>query len=245
MIFMEEVTNKTDLLFDILKDRGTLHCDLEAITKESFGDIKSVLMELELELKTRMNEVDDRVTIQFVDKAPHEADLRISSDVVVFIFHTNIFTFEPNHSIWKSSYVSEDPRRGKCGMISIYNFLTDSFKYQRVYDVGYLVGRIFINHEKHFFVEGKRQLGFLFNRFETDLLSMERTKDVVQMAILQSLDFEIFTPPFNAVEQISLGMLEQKNLSESISIGKRLGFKYQVGDEDVIHDTDSEEDSKN
>ena len=32
-----------------------------------------------------------------------------------------------------------------CGIINIYNFLSDSFKYNRESDLGYLVGRIFIN----------------------------------------------------------------------------------------------------
>ena len=31
--------------------------------------------------------------------------------------------------------------------------------------MGYCIGRIFINKENHYFVEGKRQLGFLYNDF--------------------------------------------------------------------------------
>ena len=56
-------------------------------------------------------------------------------------------------------YPEENPNRGFCGLIHIYNFLNDSFKYNRVHDLGYLIGRIFINHENHFMVQGKRQLG--------------------------------------------------------------------------------------
>ena len=37
-------------------------------------------------------------------------------------------------------------------------------------DLGYLIGRIFINHENHFMVQGKRQLGFLYNDFINQLL---------------------------------------------------------------------------
>ena len=55
-------------------------------------------------------------------------------------------------------------------MINIYNFLADSFKYNRLNDVGYLVGRVFLNKDLHYFVEGKRQLGFLYNDFVNDKL---------------------------------------------------------------------------
>jgi len=34
-------------------------------------------------------------------------------------------------------------------MISIYNFLSDSFKFNRVNDIGYLIARVFTNKENH------------------------------------------------------------------------------------------------
>ena len=44
--------------------------------------------------------------------------------------------------------------RTYCGVINMYNFLSDSFKYNRENDLGYLIGRMFINKENTF-VEGK------------------------------------------------------------------------------------------
>ena len=43
-----------------------------------------------------------------------------------------------------TSYVKEDKNRSYCGVIHLYNFLADSFKYNRLNDVGYLIGRVFI-----------------------------------------------------------------------------------------------------
>ena len=55
----------------------------------------------------------------------------------------------------KQKYVKEDKMRSFCGVIHVYNFLNDSFKYNRLNDVGNLVARIFVNKDKHFFVEGE------------------------------------------------------------------------------------------
>ena len=59
--------------------------------------------------------------------------------------------------IWTTKYVQKDELNSYSGIINIYNFLTDSFKYDRIDDLGYLVGRLFINRHSHYFVEGKRQ----------------------------------------------------------------------------------------
>lgn len=64
--------------------------------------------------------------------------------------HTNVFCFPPEHAVGKSSYVLETPTRGYCGMIQAYNFLSDSLKYQRLSDIGYLLARLFINAEGNF-----------------------------------------------------------------------------------------------
>src|SRR5574340_1141800 len=57
--------------------------------------------------------------------------------------HTNVFEFDTRHLVWKTSYVKEKATRSFCRMINVYNFLPDSFKYNRANDLGYLVARIF------------------------------------------------------------------------------------------------------
>ena len=79
--------------------------------------------------------------------------------------HTNTFYLK-NHHIWNSSYVKEDKYRAYCSVINVYNFLSDSFKYNRVNDLGFMIGRIFINKEKHFFTEGNGRMSFLLIIFK-------------------------------------------------------------------------------
>jgi hypothetical protein len=141
--------------------------------------------------------------------------------------HSNVYTFDDSHHINKSSYVKQQPFNAYCGMISIYNFLTDSFQYKRGNDLGLLIARIFINQENHFFVEGKRHLGIDFNDFDNDLIDSPRLTAIVEAAILHCLNFDIQTPPFDKVGAITVQEVMEKELATVVSTGKRLGFKFQ------------------
>jgi hypothetical protein len=123
--------------------------------------------------------------------------------------------------------MAEDPSRSFCGMIMIYNFLTDSFKFQRAADTGSLIARVFVNREGHFCVEGKRQMGFLFNDFGEGVVSAETMRQVVEASILHSIQFDIYTPTFDQMKVITVQEVLDKSMSGLISTGKRLGFKFQ------------------
>jgi hypothetical protein len=147
--------------------------------------------------------------------------------------HTNIFLFDHSHNIWNTSYVQDDNTRAYCGLVNIYNFLADSVRYKRVNDVGYLVGRVFMNKEDHFFVEGKRQMGFLYNNFSADHLSSEKIKDVIESSILYCLNFEMLTPPYDSVKEVNYNQLNEFAQTMNSATGKRLGFRF-MSDEDQI-----------
>ena len=112
-------------------------------------------------------------------------------------------------------------------MIQVFNFLADSFKYNRVNDLGYLIGRIFINKELHYFVEGKRQLGFLYNDFVNTVIEKEALRAIVESAILYCLNFDLFTPPFESVKEVNVSDVLAVESNMQISTGKRLGFRFQ------------------
>jgi hypothetical protein len=147
--------------------------------------------------------------------------------------HTNIFEFDRSHQVWKSSYIKEDHGRSFCGLINIYNFLNDSFKYSRVNDLGYVIGRIFINKENHYFVEGKRQLGFLYNDFVHSTVDDAALKAVLESTILYCLNFDLFTPPFDAIKEISVLDMQSASDSMQIKTGKRLGFRFQADSDEI------------
>ena len=120
-------------------------------------------------------------------------------------------------------------------MINIFNFLSDSFKYNRTNDLGYLVGRVFINKENHYFIEGKRQLGFLYTDFVNATIDKNAIKSIIESTILYCLNFDLFTPPFDSVKELSVSEIQEASNSMNIKTGKRLGFRFQ-SDNDKMED---------
>jgi len=222
-----------DLLFNLIKDKGVLKQDVFNNIILNFKILKNVLKEIGDDLKERMVDVDERIVIEYKDSGEFEAQLRVSGDLLVFQMHSNVFKFDMNNSLWKTSYLSENPSRGFCGMINIYNFLNDSFKYNRVNDLGYLIGRVFINHENHFMVQGKRQLGFLYNDFINATVDKEQLKSIVQSAILYALDFDLLVPHYDIVKEVSVDQVKQISDSLKLRTGKRLGFVFQNNNDEL------------
>lgn len=222
-----------DLLFNLIKDKGVLKQDVFNNIILNFKILKNVLKEIGDDLKERMVDVDERVVIEYKDSGEFEAQLRVSGDLLVFQMHSNVFKFDMNNSLWKTSYLSENTSRGFCGMINIYNFLNDSFKYNRVNDLGYLIGRVFINHENHFMVQGKRQLGFLYNDFINATVDKEQLKSIVQSAILYALDFDLLVPHYDIVKEVSVDQVKQISDSLKLRTGKRLGFVFQNNNDEL------------
>ncbi len=102
----------------------------------------------------------------------------------------------------RTAYVKEDDSRSYCGIINIYNFLSDSFKYNRFNDIGYLIGRIFINKDNHYFIEGKRELGFLYNNFGKHEMNRETAQQIIETAITYTINFDLLTPPYETVKRL-------------------------------------------
>ena len=117
-----------------------------------------------------------------------------------------------------------------CGIINIYNFLADSFKYNRNGDEGYLVGRIFINHENQYFVEGKRQVSLRHNSFGTRRIDREAIMDIVEAAIDYVLDFDLLVPPYDTVKVVTVDQLNTKIENSKMQTGKRMGYKFNSDD---------------
>jgi hypothetical protein len=221
-----EKKDPRELILSTLKEKSVLKQDVYRQTVSVFEMFKSVLKEVAADLSQKMAAVDKRVLIEFKDTGEFELEMRVAGDILIFYMHTNVFEFDRSHSIWKSSYVRDNEYNSYCGMINVYNFLTDSFKYNRVNDIGYLIARIFINRELHYFVEGKRQLGFLYNDFVHSVIDREKVTAIVESLILYCLAFDLFTPPFDAVKEVTVMELQEATSNMQVT-GKRLGFRFQ------------------
>ncbi|MES2381058.1 MAG: hypothetical protein V4538_08460 [Bacteroidota bacterium] len=193
-------------------------------TKQAFSILKTELKQIETALIPSITAVDKNVEVKYTDKGELEIHLKFSGDTLVFMMHTNVFDFDEQHAVAKSRYVQQDALREFCGLIQVYNFLSDSIKYNREADAGFLVARIFVNKENHFFVEGKKPFSFLYNDFEKQVFDNKAAHDIIVEAIKFTLNFDLKMPPFDAAQFISL---EQKNMmsySSGIPTQKQLGF---------------------
>ena len=155
-----------------------------------------------------------------------ESKLKFSGDTLLFHMHSNVFDFPNSHPIHKTKYVKQDKLRSFCGVINIYNFLSDSFKYNRMNDAGYLIARVFINKDKHFFVEGDKQLGFLFNDFVNQQINTDQIDKIINETMVYALNFDLQTPNFNDVKVVSVHQILDMNNNQKLKTAKRMGHKF-------------------
>jgi len=199
-------------------------------TFATFNLIKEVLHEMATDYNAAFKGVDKRVKLEYHDRGKFEAEIRVAGDILIFSMHSNVFQFDRDHNIWKLSYVKDNKNASYCGIINIYNFLRDSFKYNRLDDLGYLIGRIFINRDYHYFVEGKRQMGFLYNNFGNATIDKEALVSIIQSSILYTLEFDLLVPPYDVVKIASVNQMNTKIENSKLQTGKRLGFKFNSDD---------------
>lgn len=221
-----------DQIVTALRTKSCMKQDVYQATQQLFEQLKDVLLEIALDLEQEVLRYDKRLAISFLDKGATACEVRVAGDVIIFHMHTNVFKLDQSHSFWKTSYLADDEMRGYFGVINVYNFLSDSFKYNRERDLGYLVARLFLNKEGHYFIQGKRQLGFLHNDLASNIIERDRLRDVLHSIILYVLDFDLLAPPYDQVNQVTVSEMNEISASP-ISTGKRLGFRFQSDLDDV------------
>jgi hypothetical protein len=208
----------------IIEQKSSLKQDIHAHTKSIFHTFREKAIVYASELSPWIAEKDNRVKIEFTEKNINEFWLQVGGDIIIFSMHTNVFSFDPKNAVLKSKYVQENFNRSYCGMIEVYNFLSDSIKFERNNDVGELIARIFINSENHFFVEGEGQLGFLYSDFGSLMLNENVISDLIEQCVIRSLEYDLWAPLFNEVRYIPLGYMITKSGITPHATSKRLGF---------------------
>lgn len=213
---------------DLLIKKGELKQQIYTSTLESMELFKACAKEFEDYYEENCSEQHPRVTVDYNGKNLHEFKLKFAGDVLIFLMHTNIFEFPRDHEVMKTPYIKEDKTRSYCGMIQIFNFLADSFRYNRINDAGYMIGRIFINKDKHFFVEGKRELSQVLNNFNNKELDKDSVTEILQSAIEYTINFDLLVPEYEKLMVISVDdimQIEDQNMI--LKTGKRLGFRFE------------------
>jgi len=226
---MNQVDKKEEIL-KIITEKSVLKQKVFDNTFATFSNMKSVLKYIATNFNSNLRGIDKRVYLEYTDQGMFDAQIKVAGDLLVFSMHSNAFEFDRNHSVWKLPYVENNLHSTICGMISIYNFLNDSFKYNRHDDLGYLIARIFVNKDLNYFVEGKRQMGFWCNNFGLAQINNETMRDIVYSAIQYALEFDLLVPPYDNVKIASVAQINSKIESSKMTTGKRVGFTFNSDD---------------
>ncbi len=224
------ILNTKEAILTTIKEKANLKQLVYKNTKFIFEELRQIIIKLEEEYNEDLKNCGDCLLLEYKDRGNFEFQLKIASDVLVFSLYTNVFQFNRDHNVWEQNYVKNDPNNAYSGIINIYNFLSDSFKYKRYDDLGYLVARIFINRENHFIVEGKRQMGLLQTDLSVSKANYESLRQIVETAINYCLNFDLLVPPYDNVKILSVADIEEKINNARIQTGKRLGFQFKSDD---------------
>jgi hypothetical protein len=235
---MSELETKKLTIIGTLKEKSILKQKVYDNTFEWFGVVKDILRTFSKDVNTNLGNTDPRVRMEYTDRSSFDAQLKVAGDILLFSMHSNIFQFDREHPAWKTAYIQKNKYNAYSGIINIYNFLFDSFKYSRFDDLGYLIARIFINHENQYLVEGKRQMGMLFSNYGNDALSRPALQLIISTAIQYSLEFDLLVPPYDTVKIATVGQAEAKIQHSRVITGKRLGFQFNS--DDVLNSTPHE-----
>ena len=226
-----ETTPLRAKILDTIIRKSTLKQKVFDNTFSAFNSLKETLLEMASEMDDELDgKLDRRVRLEYRDRGKFEAQLQVANDILIFQMHTDVFEFDPSHAIWQNPYVKADRENSYCGVINIYNFLSDSFKFNRNADEGYLIGRIFINRERRYFAEGKQQTSLRAAQFGKAEIDRDALVAILEAAIDFSLDFDLLMPPYEENKRVTVDQFNTKMDNSKFITGKRLGYEFDIKD---------------
>ncbi|UYZ63502.1 hypothetical protein [Hymenobacter weizhouensis] len=226
--------DRLDLIFDGLRQKSTVKQAIYRNTLATFDLLRKVTQELVVELSRKITPVDSSVIIEYRPVNDMEFHIRFSGDLLVFVLHSNIVTFPDDYGPMSTPYVQEDFRRRFFGHIMAYNFMADSIKYQRMNDPGYLVGRLLINYDNHYFLEGVQQLELPDNDMSDNKVTEDDLKLFVESAMIAAVNNDLIAPPLDDIQKISV---KQKLENQQVSRPRKVGFSFS-GEQQYLAATD-------
>jgi hypothetical protein len=215
---------QNEMILSLLKKRSVMKQDVYSNTISVFDMLREILKKRAEELSDNILKTDKRINIFFKDISLQSMQMKIAGDILDFQMHSNVFQFDPSHPMYKTAYVRDNELNSYCGIISVYNFLADSYKYNRLSDLGYLTARIFINREMRFFVENRTQIGYKYHRFSEAPITRDVLCNIINELIIHCIKFDLYIPPYDSVRQVSVHEMQEKANSVSLRTGKRLGY---------------------
>jgi hypothetical protein len=215
--------DRLNQIFEGLKQKSSAKQAIFRNTQGAFDCLRFVTQELVLELSRKLTPLDATVIIEYRPINEMEFHIRFSGDLLVFVMHSNIITFPDEYGPMPTPYVEKDFRRRFFGHIMAYNFMADSIKYQRLNDPGYLVGRLMVNIENHYFLEGVQQLELPDNDMSDNPVTEEAMKLFVESAMIAAVNNDLIAQPLSDIQKITV---KQKLENQQVSRTSKVGFSF-------------------
>ena len=230
----DTINNQKEHIIKLLKEKSVMKQDVFRNTLAAFDLVKQCVNDIASDLNKETQAIDKRIVVSSLETNNYATQLKVAGDMLEFFMHTNVFEFEKSHSMFKTGYVKQNEYNSYCGIINVYNFLADSFKFNRLNDLGYLVCRIFINREMKFFIEAKGPIGIKYSSFSVEPINKEQLHEIINDLIIYAITFDLFTPPLDQVREVSVNEIQEKVSSINLRTGKRLGYGTSASyDEDT------------
>ena len=196
--------DRLDLIAQGLSGKASAKQAIFRATQAAFDVLRQASQELCLELTQKITTLDASVRIEYYPVNGMEFHIRFSGDLLVFVMHSNIVTFPDDFGPMTTAYVQDDFRRRFFGHIMAYNFMADSIKYQRMNDPGYLVGRLLVNIDSHYFLEGVQQLELPDHDMSASPISAEAMRLFVESAMIAAVNNDLIAPPMTEIQRITV-----------------------------------------
>ena len=190
---------------------------------EAFEVLAKEARRVMAELKKKGKPGDQDVTVDFKRINEHEFQLKLAGDLLIFVMHTNIVTFDETHDVMKDPYIREKDINRYFGQIMIYNFMSDSVKFHRINDPGYLLARLLINHDGRYIIEGEGKLGVVFSHISDTSISESDLNILVKLALTLAIENDLMAPPYPQVKFITLHQKIEK--TQELGAGQKIGFR--------------------
>jgi hypothetical protein len=216
--------DRLDLIAQGLSGKSSAKQAIFRATQAAFDVLRQASQELCLELTHKITTtLDPSVRIEYYPVNGMEFHIRFSGDLLVFVMHSNIVTFPDTFGPMTTPYVQDDFRRRFFGHIMAYNFMADSIKYQRMNDPGYLVGRLLVNIDSHYFLEGVQQLELPNHDMSSSPVTADAMRLFVESAMIAAVNNDLIAPPMDDIQKITV---KQKLENQQVSRASKVGFSF-------------------
>ncbi|QOI97464.1 MAG: hypothetical protein HRU69_08160 [Flammeovirgaceae bacterium] len=217
-----------DYITKLLETKSTAKQKTYKFLLDAFAVLKGESKRIIDEIRKKAHPDDGDVTVDFTDVNEHEFQVKLAGDLLIFVLHTNVVTFDEEHFVMKDPYILQNECNRYFGQINIYNFMSDSLKFNRVNDPGYLLARLMVNHENRFFVEGEGQVARLFNKVSEGALTHDFLNGLIKLVLALAIENDLMAPPYPQVKFITL--YQKLEHTPDLGGGQKIGFRMSYQD---------------